>query len=115
MQRDHQPADDDYDKKEYDEQTHPQTKLLADHRENEVGVRIGKIEHLLPAVPEPETFHSTTSPRDQSLHLLQTSVLFEAFGIHKRREPAHAFRHVRRDEENAGQATEREEAEKHWV
>src|ERR1044071_8967256 len=112
MQRNHHPADNDYDKEKHDEQTDSQTKLLADHRENEVGVGVGKVEHLLTAISEPETFHPATAPRDQSLHLLQSGVLFEAFGIHKRREPGHPFRHVGGDQENAGHAAEREQAEK---
>ena len=76
-------------------------KFLADHRENEVGVRVGQVEHFLPAVAEPETFDSAAAPRDQRLHLLQAGVLLEAFRIHESREPSHAFRHLRRDEENS--------------
>ena len=87
-------------KEKDDEQTDPQTELLADHRENEIGVRVGKVEHFLAAVPEAEAFHSTAAPRDQCLHLLQASVVLEAFGIHKGGEPGHALRHLGRDEES---------------
>ena len=103
MQRDHRPADDDDDEEKHDEQTHPQTEFFADHRENEVGVRVGKVEHFLPAIPEAETFDSAAAPRDQRLHLLQAGVFFEAFRIHESGKPAHAFRHLGGDEENAGQ------------
>ncbi len=90
--------------KKHDEQAHPQTQLLADHRKNEVGVGIRKVEHFLPAVSETEAFHSAAPPRDQGLHLLQTGVVLKAFRIHERGKPAHSFRHVGGDEKNSAQA-----------
>ena len=69
--------------KKDDEQADPQSELLADHRKNEIGVRVGQVEHFLPAVAETETFHSAAAPRDQRLHLLQTGVLLEVFRIQK--------------------------------
>ena len=56
-------------------------KFLADHRKNEIGVRVGQVEHFLAAVAEAEPFDSAAAPGDQRLHLLQAGVLFVALGI----------------------------------
>ena len=104
VQRDHHSAHDDDDEEEHDEQTDAQTEFLADHRENEIGVRIGQVEHFLPAVAEAESFHSAAAPGDECLHLLQASASLIALRIHESREPAHALGHRCRDEENSAHA-----------
>ena len=85
VQRDHDSADDDDDEQKDHEQTDPQTELFADHRKNEIGVRVGQIEHFLAAVAETESFHSAAAPRDQRLHLLQTGIFLEALRIEETR------------------------------
>ena len=94
VQRDHHSADDDDDEQKNDEQTDAQPELFADHRENEIGVRVRQVEHFLPAVAEAEAFDSAAAPRDQRLHLLQARVFFELLRIHERGEPRHAFGHM---------------------
>ena len=106
VERDHHPADDDHDEEKDDEQADAQAKLLADHRKNKVGVRVGQVEHLLPALAEPEPFHPATAPGDQGLHLLQTGVVLKFLGIHESGESRHSLRHMGRDKEDPGEAAE---------
>ena len=99
VQRNHRSANDDDDEEEDDKQTGAQTKFLADNWENEIGVRVGQVEHFLAAVAESKTFHSAAAPRDQCLHLLQAIGLLIRFEIAKRSEPGHALGHPDRDQE----------------
>src|SRR5437762_9428059 len=89
MQRDDDSANDHNDEKKNDQQAHPKAKLLANHRKNEIGVRVGQVEHLLAAIAETESFHSAAAPGDQRLHLLQAGVFLVALEICKRDQPLH--------------------------
>src|SRR5438874_5452229 len=109
MERDHDAANDYDDKQKHDEQTDPQPQLFADHRENEIGVSVGKVEHFLPAVSETESIHPAAAPCDQRLHLLQSSVFFIALEICERDEALHP--RVRRANENHTGTDDREQAE----
>src|SRR2546423_9144040 len=84
MERDHNSANDYDDEQKHDEQTDAQAELFADHRENEIGVRVREVEHFLPAVTETESIHSSATPRDERLHLLQSGVFFVALEIRER-------------------------------
>src|SRR5437868_14669291 len=94
MQRDHHPANDDDDKQKDDEQADAQSQFLADHWKNEIGVRVGQIEHFLATVAETKPFHTAAAPRDQRLHLLQTGILFVILRMYGREEAAHSLRHA---------------------
>ena len=84
-------AHDDDDEQEDDEQTDAQAEFLADHREDKIGVSVRQIHHFLASISEAKPFHPAATPRDQRLHLLQAGVVLEAFRVHKRRQPCHAF------------------------
>jgi hypothetical protein len=59
----------------------------------------------LPAVPQTKAFHATAAPGDERLHLLQTSVILVALGVHESGEPAHALRHAGGNEKHSGEST----------
>ena len=44
-----------------------QAQLLADHRVDEVAVRVGQVEELLPALHEPDAGEAARAHRDQAL------------------------------------------------
>ncbi len=75
---------------------------------DEVGVRVGQVEHFLPAVAEPKSFDSATAPRDERLQLLQASALLVELRIHESGQPPHPFGHRRGDEKNSADAECRE-------
>src|SRR5207245_5896038 len=108
MQRDDDSANNHNHKKKNDKQTDSQPELLTDHRKNEIGVRVRQIEHFLPAVSEPETFHSAATPGDQRLHLLKARVIFVALKIGERDQPLHAG--VGRADKNDAGSNDREQA-----
>src|SRR5215471_12509754 len=91
MDRDRHSADDHEHEEKNDEQTKSQTQLLANDRKNEVGVGIRKIGHFLPPVAETEAFDPAAAPRDQGLHLLQSSSEFVILGVKKSEQPAVTF------------------------
>src|SRR2546423_14246748 len=115
MQGDNHSANDDYYEKKNHQETDAQTKLFADNGKNEVGVRVGEIKHLLPAIAETESFHPAAAPREQRLHLLQTGILFEPLRIKKRREPSHSLRHLRRHHKNGTETGKRDRAEEDGI
>ena len=52
-----------------------QPELLADQREDEIGVRLGQEEHLLLALPEPDAAEAAGAEGDERLHELKAGVL----------------------------------------
>src|SRR3989449_11302042 len=54
-----------------DDERPGQPELLADHREEEVGVRLGEVEHLLPALAEPHTPQAPRAEGDERLLQLE--------------------------------------------
>jgi hypothetical protein len=55
-------------------------------------------------VTEAKPFHSTAAPRDQGLHLLQTSIFLEILRMKKGGESSQPFRDLRGNDENGAQS-----------
>ena len=78
-QRDPEAARRDHCQKAEDEDGPRQAELLADHREDEVGMRLGEVEHLLSAPPEPDAPEAARAERDEGL--LQLEVDAEGIAV----------------------------------
>src|SRR5512133_3600509 len=78
-------------------------------------MRVGKVEHFLAPVAEAEPFHSTASPGDQRLHLLQTGVLLVIFRMQKGKEAAHSLWHAGGGEDKTTERAGREHSEQDGV
>src|SRR5258708_1340073 len=64
-----------------------EAELLADDRENEVGVRLRQEKELLPAVADAQPAQSSGADRDQRLHRLEPFSQRIGFRIQEREEP----------------------------
>ena len=64
-----------------DDERSGQPELLADHREEEVGVRLGEVEHLLPALAEPHTPQAPRAEGDERLLELEVDTERIAVGV----------------------------------
>src|SRR5438094_468085 len=64
-----------------DDERPGQPELLADHREEEVGVRLGEVEHLLPALAEPHTPQAPRAEGDERLLELEVDAEGIAVGV----------------------------------
>src|SRR6266852_4229830 len=60
-----------------------ESQLLADNRENEVGVRLGKEEEFLPSVADAQPMQAAGTDRDERLHGLESLPLRIGLGIQK--------------------------------
>src|SRR6185295_20279395 len=64
-----------------------QSELLADHREDKIGVCLRQIEHLLPPGAEPDTERPPRTESEQRLYELEAALLRVSPGIEERGEP----------------------------
>src|SRR5918996_133061 len=64
-----------------DEHRADETELLADHREDHVGVRLGEVEHLGDALPEALAREASGAEADQRLHDLKARAFRVAPGV----------------------------------
>ena len=74
-----------------------EAELLADDREDEVGVRLGKEEELLPPVADAESAQAAGADRDQRLHRLEPLPQRIGLGIQKREQPLAPIRGAERE------------------
>ena len=69
-----------------------EAELLGEHREHEIGVRLGQVEQLLHARAEADAEPLAAADRDQRLHELEAAVERVAPGIEEARQAAQAVR-----------------------
>src|SRR5499427_619404 len=71
---------------------HPcEPQLLADHREQEVGVRLGQVEQLLDSRPEPHSEPLAAPERDERVRQLVAAAERVGPGIHEPEDALHAI------------------------
>jgi hypothetical protein len=90
-ERDPEPrARDDREERE-DEERAREPELLADHREEKVGVRLRQVEHLLPALAEPDTPEPARPERDERLLQLEVDAERVTSGFRKATTPRQRY------------------------
>jgi hypothetical protein len=80
------PAQYDQDKPHHNPAGSQQSEFLADHGENEIGMRIRKIKEFLASVSKPQPFNAAGSESDQRLPLLESFSERVAFGMQETRQ-----------------------------
>src|SRR4026208_1835878 len=115
MQRDHDAANnDDHEQKDY-EQTEPQTEFFANNWENEIRVCVRQIKHFLATIAQTESFHSSATPGNQCLHLLQAGVFLVVLGGEKSGDPPHTSGEAAGNKQKRAKAGERDHPEPQWI
>src|SRR5438309_5750306 len=89
-------------RKERDYRDHPhESQLFADHREQEVGMRLREIEELLDARPQSDAEPFAAAECDERVRKLVAAAERVRPGIHEAEDPLHA---VRRRQDQSGEA-----------